>query len=324
MSLINRADSVGRTLLHHAVIGEFSETTVEVLLDKKASFDIADKRGRTPLEYAAMASPNIVNTILRYGDDPARRATVTAWQYALFYDQEDAFEMLYWQICELDNRLERFTKWNGPDGIFPAAWDRLLSEISEHALLRSENEQHRDRMNMIQGAPLAVQHSGALEWTFAYSALAVIGSVPIESHFWTTLWFAAFLRHVVFTDNSWFFNNLMREANLPLAVQRESFGSRLSRFGQALLHCSAANGHDAPIPFITNILGVNINCRDQAGKTALHKSAERGHLTVVARLIQSGAATSVEDNDGRMPMFYARNAYHNDVVHYLEHLKDDE
>ncbi len=154
---------MGKSLLHYAVIGKF-EVLSEILLDKGASFDIADNLGRTPLEYAAMASPTMVSLLLRYGDDPSRRSAITACQFAAYFDQEEAFEILYWQICELDNRVERFQDWRGEFlGKFEVAQEQLVN--NPIASLASKNESHREavRINALNLVPAHQESSLAVE-----------------------------------------------------------------------------------------------------------------------------------------------------------------
>ncbi len=142
LTLINRQDKYGKCLLHYAVIAGLEEVT-EVLLEKGASFDIADFKGKTPLQYAAMASPNILNVLLRYGDDPSRRGAITAWEYAGFYQPKEVFEMLYWQVCELDNRKDRFSKWTE---MLDDQWDALQKQMIDHVALEEINQQHRQNV----------------------------------------------------------------------------------------------------------------------------------------------------------------------------------
>ena len=127
-SIINAQDAAGRTMLHYtAMLG--LENITEILLSYyerlKASFDVRDSTGRTPLHHAVVSSPKVANTLLRYGDDPARKtSTMTPIQHA---QDKDAFEVLFWTICELDNRIERFTNWSG---LLEIQWNAHLASIT--------------------------------------------------------------------------------------------------------------------------------------------------------------------------------------------------
>ncbi|MEB3177910.1 MAG: ankyrin repeat domain-containing protein, partial [Nostocaceae cyanobacterium] len=53
---INATDIYGRTLLHWAAKSA-NESVIKFLLDRGAKVNIQDKQGKTPLHFAAVASP---------------------------------------------------------------------------------------------------------------------------------------------------------------------------------------------------------------------------------------------------------------------------
>ncbi len=69
---------------------------------------------------------------------------------------------------------------------------------------------------------------------------------------------------------------------------------------------SAAWQGSATAVFVRLGLGsVNINGRDNLGRTALHLAAMRGHTEVARLLLERGAEAECADNDGWTPLRWA-------------------
>ena len=68
-----------------------------------------------------------------------------------------------------------------------------------------------------------------------------------------------------------------------------------------LLHIAAEAGN---LKVIEKLLekGVDINAKDEDGKTALHIAAERGHLNAVKLLINNHAEVDIKDHDNKIPL----------------------
>jgi ankyrin repeat protein len=62
---INKGDSDGKTLLHHAVIGNQEKIVMNLIEDYKADVNAKDKSGKTPLAYAAQAQNERIAAVLR-------------------------------------------------------------------------------------------------------------------------------------------------------------------------------------------------------------------------------------------------------------------
>eukprot|EP00057_Strongylocentrotus_purpuratus_P011788 XP_011666262.1 PREDICTED: ankyrin-1-like [Strongylocentrotus purpuratus] len=63
--------------------------------------------------------------------------------------------------------------------------------------------------------------------------------------------------------------------------------------------------------------GVDVNCSDASGKTALHIASENGHLQTVKCLTHHGAKLDKRDKNDRTPLFCASQEGHLDVVEYI-------
>ena len=63
--------------------------------------------------------------------------------------------------------------------------------------------------------------------------------------------------------------------------------------------------------------GININCKDKNGNTALHFAASNGHLDVVKLLIAKGADLRAQDSNQQTPIFDAIRNVHIEIVKYL-------
>lgn len=63
--------------------------------------------------------------------------------------------------------------------------------------------------------------------------------------------------------------------------------------------------------------GANVNCRDDAGRTALSHACEKGHLDAVKILVRHNADPEIVDSWGNSALMYAAVAGHSPVVEFL-------
>jgi ankyrin repeat protein len=91
-------------------------------------------------------------------------------------------------------------------------------------------------------------------------------------------------------------------------------------FGRNLLHLAALNGH---LDIVRSLVprGVELNARDNTGRTALHHAARYGHQLVADYLIEGGAVRpdDLEENYGRSPHVTRSLAAGEAVAWYLNH-----
>lgn len=89
-----------------------------------------------------------------------------------------------------------------------------------------------------------------------------------------------------------------------------------------VLHYAAANGHDALLSHILQILALPpksefVNKRNAAGNTPLHWSSLNGHLATTKLLVAAGADLWTRNQAGNLAVFEAERAGKDDVVAYL-------
>ena len=78
----------------------------------------------------------------------------------------------------------------------------------------------------------------------------------------------------------------------------------------------AAEGHlNVLEPMLID--GVDVNTRDEDGKTLLHQAVGRGHLDVVELLLRNGADANAKDDSGKTPLKWAVERNHKDVADLL-------
>lgn len=77
----------------------------------------------------------------------------------------------------------------------------------------------------------------------------------------------------------------------------------------SVIHAAAQNGEFGAIRAAIES-GVDVNVRDEYGKTPLHYAAEHGHSQTSASLIEHGADPSVLDVAGHTPLDLAKQNQH--------------
>uniref|UniRef100_A0A671MLK0 Uncharacterized protein n=1 Tax=Sinocyclocheilus anshuiensis TaxID=1608454 RepID=A0A671MLK0_9TELE len=83
--------------------------------------------------------------------------------------------------------------------------------------------------------------------------------------------------------------------------------------GRTLLMCAAELTHSSTRTSFMQLLlrlGVDIERRDEAGRTALSLASQHGYLDAVRLLVLSGAQTDTPDNEGKRPFDYATQEHH--------------
>jgi len=89
--------------------------------------------------------------------------------------------------------------------------------------------------------------------------------------------------------------------------------------GTPILVIAAETGCVATVNRLLDIPGINVECKDNDGLTALHKAAKHGHLSVVTILLEKSPA-NINAQGGslqRSALHWAAENAHFDVVNYL-------
>ncbi|XP_023568352.1 ankyrin repeat and death domain-containing protein 1A isoform X6 [Octodon degus] len=88
--------------------------------------------------------------------------------------------------------------------------------------------------------------------------------------------------------------------------------------GLALLHCAALRGHVPVLAFVMEDLeDVGLDRRDKLGRTAFHRAAEHGQLEALDFLVGSGCDHSVKDKEGNTALHLAAGQGHTAVLQRL-------
>ncbi|PNI74387.1 ANKDD1A isoform 8 [Pan troglodytes] len=91
-----------------------------------------------------------------------------------------------------------------------------------------------------------------------------------------------------------------------------------SKDGLTLLHCAAQKGHVPVLAFIMEDLeDVALDHVDKLGRTAFHRAAEHGQLDALDFLVGSGCDHSVKDKEGNTALHLAAGRGHMAVLQRL-------
>ncbi|XP_042797644.1 ankyrin repeat and death domain-containing protein 1A [Panthera leo] len=94
--------------------------------------------------------------------------------------------------------------------------------------------------------------------------------------------------------------------------------------GLTLLHCAAQKGHVPVLAFIMEDLeDVPLNQADKLGRTAFHRAAEHGQLDALDFLVGSGCEHSVKDKEGNTALHLAASRGHLTVLQRLVDIRLD-
>lgn len=91
------------------------------------------------------------------------------------------------------------------------------------------------------------------------------------------------------------------------------------------LHSASAHAESVVAHRICEMLlarGGDPNAAQAGGWRPLHQAASHGNLSLVKLLVRHGAAVDPESDDGRTPVNMARETGHDDVVRFLEGIRE--
>ncbi|XP_046585459.1 ankyrin repeat domain-containing protein 50-like [Haliotis rubra] len=87
--------------------------------------------------------------------------------------------------------------------------------------------------------------------------------------------------------------------------------------GSNILHVESEGGHEEVVKCVLSQNIVDINSRDERGRTPVMRAVYFGHRDVYNLLVNKGADVSIETNDGRNILYSAVAGGHVDMVKYI-------
>ena len=100
-----------------------------------------------------------------------------------------------------------------------------------------------------------------------------------------------------------------------MLLQRGADPTLKNWYGNAL-GCAAEAGHCNTIQELLDF-GMDVNIRDDVGRTALHCAADDGHEQALRLLVERGADTEALDGHGLMPWHAFAEGGHMEAIHFL-------
>ncbi|KAF2681481.1 hypothetical protein K458DRAFT_282784, partial [Lentithecium fluviatile CBS 122367] len=104
---------------------------------------------------------------------------------------------------------------------------------------------------------------------------------------------------------------------VPLLEHGSAIDEPAGRKSQAPISYAAKNGHLGIVQLLFKSGHIDIDRKDNNGKTCLTHAAEEGHVAVVEELVQNGAHIEVEDDLSWTPLMWASFKGHKAVVQRL-------
>ncbi|KAM5339277.1 LOW QUALITY PROTEIN: ankyrin repeat and death domain-containing protein 1A [Glossophaga mutica] len=113
---------------------------------------------------------------------------------------------------------------------------------------------------------------------------------------------------------------ILVNSGAKIHCENKTAGTALGLFqdGLTLLHCAAQKGHVQVLAFIMEDLeDVALDRADKLGRTAFHRAAEHGQLDALDFLVGSGCDHSVKDKEGNTALHLAAGRGHLSVLQRL-------
>ena len=107
------------------------------------------------------------------------------------------------------------------------------------------------------------------------------------------------------------------EAVVRLLIERGVEINAKDDAGRTALMFAARKGHEAVVRLLTERGDVEINAKDKEGKIVLMYAAEEGHEAVVRLLIERDGEINAKDNEGKTALMFAAEKGHGAVVRLL-------
>ncbi|XP_013916451.1 PREDICTED: putative ankyrin repeat domain-containing protein 31 [Thamnophis sirtalis] len=290
LSVINRRDGFGQTLLHRAAT-EDDLDGVCAMIKAGANVNAQDNAGWTPLHEASLAGCfEISNELLKAGAD------VNCKGYEQVTPLHDAVKEGHYKVAEL-------LLWYGADPLFK-------NERGKNALEEATDKQMRKLVESY------IAHSGKRSVS---ENLEIRCNVAKEKENYTSdIPFQSVALKTVQTK----YNGNCQYADLGSDNNVKNVSSRCTHFIQIeeqqipqILDSSQPRKKTKTITsYQQSTTTTTINKRNAKGETHLHLACKKGKLSLVKSLIASGACVNQKDNAGWTPIHEASNGGFTEII----------
>ena len=322
---INASSNEGLTSLHLASIGGHDSAVRSLLRNNTVNINAKAKGGLTPLHFASTAGNlEIVKLLTAQNTINANEQSVDGWlplHLAILFGKEDvALELL--KIEDIEVNLK------GKAGLTPLHLAAMKGENSVMFGLLDKQAlvEERDQYN---STPLHfAAEKGNLEIVQTLVSYANVSLNARQQDGYTPLALAVLndkLNVVEFlaskgasikTKNKVGISPIDFAAwkgNLNMVKLLEEKRSDLSN----VLHWAAYGGKLDVVKYLIETKGINLNTRDNNGKTPLHDAAKQGHFSIVRYLTDKGANLNLKENNGNTLMHFAALSGNLEMIRYL-------
>lgn len=303
---LNAPDLDGRTALHYAASGAFTELTGVLLGQKHCDVNKKSLSQRTALHHAAMnGSTNIMLALLERGAEDRLKDSygATALHYLSAKNHGHCIQSLF-----------EYFKAKGPgqtgeyaipayladnQGRYPLTWAVLKGNVQTCRIL-VEN-----------GVPTALRdcQGGTALHAAAYSGqtMCIYASTREELDYTDNLGETPLMKAV---------ERGYVETAVALYLQGATLESVYDNLGRNVAHHATLSGH-LPVCAWLLTCNVNLDVLDLEGNTPLHLAADIGYYDIVKLFVDSGADVNVQNKGGQTPLFLATIANNGKVAQFL-------
>jgi len=320
--LMQRAGPEGNhsTALHlAAALGNME--TVDLLLANGADIESRDKDGRTPLLIAmSNRQYGVAQVLVVHGADVDARDDLdddTALHFAVKQGHLQTVNLLLEARASLEARVSHGTMFAGSTPLHKAIWSGHLVVVDE-LLLRGADFYAKVSFDItVLHWAVYSGHDSILQRLLAK---ATPDFIEAKNRFGETALYLAvgfkFLSTIAILLDAGSTVDTADCNGKPLLHNTISLGSEKSFIQTVLAKESAAETRRRPVHMkepaslmeVFRFLlgkGVNIEAKDNDGRTLLHLAAIERKLDILQLLLQSGAKIDAKDNDGKTPLHCA-------------------